>query len=106
MIPWVLGTIVFDGTDNRGRRIWHWEYWRGSLGYKGPSRSRYMCEARKFTTAQEAREIAAFTVGLANSSRWRPLEVVPQGELSRHLVESPFMRDDADCAADLFAGAV
>lgn len=104
MIPWVLATHVFDGTDRAGCRVWHWEYWRGSMGAKGPSRSRYMCEARKFSTAQEARAAAGFTVGMINSSRWRPLEAQPQGELSRHLVESPFMRDEPELV-DLFAGA-
>lgn len=104
MIPWLLATTVFDGTDNRGRRIWHWEYWRGSMGAKGPSRTRWMCDARKFPTAQEAREVAAFTLGMTNSSRWRPLEAIPQGEFSRFLVESPFMRDEP-ALSDIFAGA-
>jgi hypothetical protein len=104
LIPWVLATTVFDGTDGSGRRIWHWEYWRGSMGFKGPSRSRYMCEALKFATAQEARAAAGITAGMANSSRWRPLEITPHGELSRHLVESPFMRDEPELA-DLFETA-
>jgi hypothetical protein len=87
---------IFDPPGADGMLRWHWEYWRGWQGAKGPARSLHRCEALIFPTAQAARELANLTPGLAGSDQWRPLPARPNGEFTRFLVRSPFMRADED----------